>query len=68
MLFYQDGGRSSSYSRLQDQIGAGLKNEEKRLVALTKKYLTKRTRKAINNLFKVERAFYNITELKVSYR
>ena len=53
-----------SYSRLQDQIGAGLKKEEKRLIKLTKRYLTRRTNNAINNLFKVDRAFYNITELK----
>ena len=52
-----------SYGRLQDTIGAGLQNEEKRLISITKKYLTKEEKAAINKLFEIDDAFYRITEL-----
>lgn len=53
-----------SYSRLQDLIGAGFKKEEKRLINLTKRHATKKVIRTINNLFKIDHTFYNITELK----
>lgn len=53
-----------SYSRLQDTIGAVLKNEDRRIIGMVKEHLTQNAREALQNLFKSNEAFYNITELK----
>lgn len=53
-----------SYSRLQDMIGAALKNEDRRIINLVKEHLIEDARQALQNLFQTDKAFYNITELK----
>lgn len=52
------------YSRLQDIIGAALKNEDQRLIKMVKHHLTKNVRGSLQNLFQSDNAFYHITELK----
>jgi TnpA family transposase len=54
-----------SYTHLQDMIGAALKAEDQRLIAMMKHYLNKRTRQALQNLFSLDDGFYRITELKL---
>ena len=56
------------YSRLQDIIGAALKNEDQRLIQMVNTYLTKNIHKSLENLFQSEDAFYHITELKLDAR
>jgi TnpA family transposase len=53
-----------SYSRLQDNIGAALKDEDRRIIKMIKINLTQNAREALQNLFKSNEAFYHITELK----
>ena len=53
------------YSRLQDLIGAALKNEDDRLIKLVKSQLTKNARRSLKDLFEQEDAFYKITALKI---
>jgi Tn3 transposase DDE domain/Domain of unknown function (DUF4158) len=53
-----------SYSRLQDMIGAVLKNEDRRIINMVKEHLPQDAHEALENLFKSDEAFYNITELK----
>lgn len=53
------------YSRLQDTIGAALKNEDQRLIQIIKSNLTKKLCESLENLFQTEDAFYHITELKL---
>jgi Domain of unknown function (DUF4158) len=53
-----------SYSRLQDTIGAALKNEDRRIIQIVQMNLTQSAREALQYLFKSDEAFYNITELK----
>ncbi len=52
------------YSRLQDLIGAALKDEEERLIKLVKSNIKKRTCAALDRLFERDEAFYEITALK----
>ena len=57
-----------SYSRLQDTIGAALKNEERRIINMITQHLTQSAYDALQNLFKSDEAFYHITELKFDAR
>jgi TnpA family transposase len=52
------------YSRLQDKIGAALKNENNRILSLIKEFLTPAVEEAMQKLYSTDLAFYNITELK----
>lgn len=54
-----------NYSHLQDMIGATLAAEDRRLIEMMKHHLNKRTRKALENLFKLDDGLYRITEIKL---
>jgi len=54
-----------AYSKMQDMIGAALKAEDRRLIAMMKQHLTKRVRQSLKTLFSQDDGFYRITELKL---